>query len=72
MGSMKNEWHVTKNYVAGKILYGVYRLRDESAVDHSGNRETIDKWFGTKEEAQAEADTLNAKIVRKKGKAGGV
>ena len=58
---MKSEWRVTSNLIAGKRLYSVYRLRDKSAVDHSGNREMIDEWLDTKEEAQAKADVLNAR-----------
>lgn len=44
---MKSEWKVTSNCIGigGEWFYGVYRLRDRKAVDHSGNRETLDKQF---------------------------
>ena len=58
---MKSEWRVTSNFIAGKRLYSTYRLRDISAVDHSGNRESMGQWFDTREEAQKAADALNAK-----------
>lgn len=60
---MKSEWRVTTNYFAsdeGRVpMYGVYRLRDVDAVDHSGNRETLDRWFEERELAQVYADTMN-------------
>lgn len=39
---MKSEWRVTCNYIGGERFYGVYRLRDRTDVDHSGNRECVD------------------------------
>ena len=42
---MMSEWRVTSNLIA--------------AVDHSGNREELGRWFGTKEAAQVVADQLN-------------
>lgn len=40
---MKSEWRVTSNYFGGgEWFYGVYRLRDRDAIDHSGNRECVD------------------------------
>ena len=56
---MKSNWRVTANPVAGKMLYGVYRLRDVSGIDHSGNRETKGGYFNTREEAEALAERLN-------------
>ena len=57
---MKNlnpsEWKVTYNPMAG---YAVYRLRDKSAVDHSGNREMATAYMDSCKEAQAIADRLN-------------
>lgn len=53
-----SEWRVTSNPVAGKMLYGVYRIRDLSQPDHSGNRETRGYWE-TKAEAEKLAKTLN-------------
>ena len=39
---MKSEWRVTCNYICGGPVYNVYRLRDRTDVDHSGNREYVD------------------------------
>lgn len=39
---MKSEWRVTSNYICGGLVYNVYRLRDRTDVDHSGNREYVD------------------------------
>ena len=43
----------------GKMYYSCYRLKDVDAVDHSGNREELGRWFGTKEAAQVVADQMN-------------
>lgn len=58
---MKNcsEWRVTANPVAGKMFYGVYRLKDKDAVDHSGNRETRGGYYEHREDAEKLAATLN-------------
>lgn len=53
-----SEWRVSTNYVAGKTLYGVYRIRDINAVDHSGNRETRG-YYERKGEAERIARNLN-------------
>lgn len=57
---MKSEWRVSSNPVGGQMLYGVYRIRDLAAVDHSGNREERE-YYDTETDAQAEADRLNRK-----------
>ncbi|MBQ3281533.1 MAG: hypothetical protein IJH41_03895 [Eubacterium sp.] len=46
------------NPVAGKTFYGVYRIRDLNAPDHSGNRETRG-YYETRKEAEALARRLN-------------
>ena len=56
---MMSEWRVTSNLIAGEKYYSCYRLKDVDAVDHSGNREDVGKWYDTKEDAQAVADELN-------------
>lgn len=55
---MESEWRVTRNYI-GKSVYGVYRLKDINAVDHSGNRELAGGYVDSREEAQQLADKLN-------------
>ena len=56
---MMSEWRVTSNLIAGKMYYSCYRLKDMDAVDHSGNREELGRWFVKKETAQIVADQLN-------------
>ena len=56
---MMSEWRVTSNLIAGKMYYSCYRLKDMDAVDHSGSREELGRWFGTKEAAQVIAEELN-------------
>lgn len=58
-------WKVTANPIAGKMFYGVYRIRDIEAPDHSGNRETRGGWYETQEEAEALARRLNTEEVIK-------
>lgn len=56
---MKSEWRVTVNMIGSEKKYGVYRLRDMSQTDHSGNREELGRWFDEREIAQVYADALN-------------
>ena len=46
-------------YLGSKKVYQVYRIKDMRKVDHSGNREELGRWFGTKEAAQVVADQMN-------------
>ena len=63
---MKSEWRVTSSYVpGGGRYYQVYRLRDKSEVDHSGNREFSGSIYESKDEAQRLADKLNAREANK-------
>jgi len=48
-------------YICGKPQYAVYRLRDVSKVNHSGNRESGSTYMDSKEEAERIAAELNAK-----------
>jgi hypothetical protein len=57
---MKSKWKVTSNPVGGEILYGVYRIKDTSQVDHSGNREYAGGYVESREVAQTTADKLNS------------
>ena len=54
------KWKVTCNYFNESYHYQAYRLIDERAVDHSGNREYRGAVFSDKASAQAYADSLNA------------
>lgn len=57
---MKSKWKVASNFVNGEKIYGVYRLKDTSEVDHSGNREMAGGYIESREAAQIVADKLNA------------
>lgn len=56
-------WKVSSNPVAGKLFYQVYRMRDITGVDHSGNRETYGGLWKTKREAENLAELLNKEGV---------
>ena len=56
---MKSEWRVTANPVGGEMRYGVYRLRDKDALDHSGNRESLGRWFDDRKLAEDMARIMN-------------
>lgn len=56
---MRSGWRVTHQVISGKDYYQVYRLIDESAVDHSGNREYASGIMYNMQEAQECADSLN-------------
>lgn len=52
-------WKVTSNFIAGKILYAVFRIKDTSQILHSGNMEYATGYMESKEDAQKIADKLN-------------
>lgn len=56
---MKSEWRVSSNIIDGEEMYIVYRLRDVSEVDHSGNREYYGGYTKEKELAEILAAELN-------------
>ena len=58
---MCSEWKVTTNCVDGEKLYAVYRLRDTTEVDHSGNREFASGFMPDKNAAYEIAAKLNIK-----------
>lgn len=65
---MKSEWRVTSNRINGQTMYGVYRLLDTRAVDHSGNREHFGGYMAEREWAEDLAKKLNyaeSQIVHK-------
>lgn len=59
MNKNPSEWRVTSNSIAGTMLYGVYRLRDKDAIDHSGNREMRGGWWDSRHDAERLAEVLN-------------
>ena len=59
---MKSKWFVASipiDPVKRIMMYQAQRIKDTSAVDHSGNREYAGGWFTDKDEAQKIADKLN-------------
>ena len=40
---MKSEWRVASNSINGRTMYIAYRLIDANGLDHSGNREYIER-----------------------------
>lgn len=56
---MKGKWKVTSNYIGGEKMFAVYRLRDISEIDHSGNREYATDYTNDRENAEAIADMMN-------------
>jgi len=59
----KSDWMVTSNSINGKTVYGVYRLKDISTVDHSGNRENYGDYYEDRESAEKLAKQLNEEDV---------
>lgn len=58
---MKSEWKITFNPMMGDKKYGVYRIRDMNAPDHSGNREYAPDWYDNLKDAECMAVILNSK-----------
>ena len=63
---MKNKWFVSSTPIpigTGEriMMYQAQRIKDTSAVDHSGNREYAGTLYRDKADAQAVADEMNAK-----------
>lgn len=56
---MKSEWKVECNYINGKPMYRVYRLRDTEETDHSGNREYASEYVSDSQVALDAAALCN-------------
>lgn len=56
---MKSEWKISSQYLGGRKVYQVYRIKDMRIVDHSGNREYAGGLTDDKAEAMALAERLN-------------
>jgi len=56
---MKSEWKISSQYLGGKKVYQVYRIKDMRRVDHSGNREYAGRMTSDEHEAMALAEKLN-------------
>ena len=57
---MESEWRVSSNFIGEQKMYIVYRIRNTSETDHSGNREYAGGYVDNRELSQAIADNLNA------------
>lgn len=56
---MKSAWKIRSQYLGGKKIYQVYRLKDMDADDQIGNRTYAGAWKRDKAEALALAEQLN-------------
>ena len=60
---MKSAWKISSQYLCGRKVYQVYRIKDVNAVDHSGNREYAGKLTDDEVAALALAEQLNKERV---------
>jgi len=58
---MKGKWKVTSNVINGKTMYAAVRIKNLSAVDHSGNREYGTEYMEDFKEPLKVARNLNLK-----------
>ena len=57
---MHGKWKVSSQFIGDEKVFQVYRLRDISKVDHSGNREYRGGIIYDQEAANVIAEGLNA------------
>ena len=62
---MKSEWTISSQYLGGRKVYQVYRIKDMRIVDHSGNREYAGGLTDDEAAAMALAEELNAEEGKK-------
>ena len=58
------KWRVTSNPIGDRTLYRVYRIRDTSEVDHSGNREYDGDYVADRQIAVDRAAELNQEVPK--------
>lgn len=58
--SVKSKWKISSQYLCGRKVYQVYRIKDVNAVDHSGNHEYAGKLTDDEAAAMAHVERLNA------------
>lgn len=58
---MKSEWRVRGEYIGGKKMYGIHRLRDITKEGYPGNIETGRGYYPDRESAEQLVRKLNAK-----------
>ncbi|GEM_PF-622928 len=59
---MHSKWKVSSQFMGDERVFQVYRLRDISKVDHSGNREYAGEIIYNQDAAYAVAKGLNEGI----------
>lgn len=57
--AVAGDWRISSQYLVGKKVYQVYRIKDMRRVDHSGNREYAEGLLHDEREAMARAEKLN-------------
>ena len=62
---MKSAWKIQSQYLGGKKIYQVYRLKDMDADDQIGNRTYASAWRRDKAEAAALMEKLNKEEAEK-------
>lgn len=60
---MKGEWKISSQYLGGRKVYQVYRIKDMRIVDHSGNREYAGGLTNDEAEAMELAVKMNAEAT---------
>lgn len=60
---MCSKWKVTSQGCGDDKIYAVYRLKDTSKVQHSGNMEFATEYMDSRSDARAIADKLNGEEV---------
>ena len=63
---MTGNWKVTSNRINDELMYAVYRLKDVSVLDHSGNREYATGYIGKRHIAYVVSVELNTGVKIKK------
>ena len=62
---MKSAWKIRSQYLGGRKIYQVYRLKDMDADDQIGNRTYAGAWRRDKAEAVALMEKLNKEEAEK-------
>jgi hypothetical protein len=57
---MRSKWKVSSQFIGDEKVFQVYRLKDISKVDHSGNREYAGEVIYDQNAAYAIAEGLNS------------
>ncbi|WP_302950047.1 hypothetical protein [uncultured Selenomonas sp.] len=69
---MKSEWKIRSQYLGGKKIFQVYRLKDMDEDDQIGNRTYAGAWKRDKAEAVELMEKLNKEEAEKEKAPGAV